>query len=92
MDWIQHVIGPHQYVNKVTRCRIHEVLSTYDPELMDVVACYPDFAMFRHTNPHFALTRTCTLMNGGSCCDTCYHDDRYVKPFNHPTELIRQLS
>ena len=68
------------------------MLSSYDPELMEVVACYPDFAMFRHTNPHFVLTRTGTLMSGGSCCDTCYHDDRYIEPFAHPTGLFETLN
>jgi len=88
MDWVQALVGPHQFLNKVTRCRIQIVLRQYDPELMDVVACYPDFAMFRHTNPHFALTRTQTLMNGGSCCDSCYHDERYVESFVHPASSV----
>ena len=92
MDWVQQVHGPHQYANKVTRCRIHDVLSGYDPALMDVIACYPDFAMFRHTNPHFILTRTQTLIGGGACCDTCYHDDRYVEAFVHPTELFETMN
>jgi len=88
MDWVQAVIGPHQFLNKVTRCRIQIVLSQYDPELMDVVACYPDFALFRHTNPSFVLTRTETLMNGGTCCDSCYHDQRHVESFTHPPSSV----
>lgn len=91
MNWVQAVVDPHQYLNKVTRCRIHEVLSAYDAELMEVVACYPDFAMFRHTNPSFILTRTQTLMNGGTCCDSCYHDDRYVESFVHPSSVFGEL-
>ena len=88
MDWVQGIVGPYQYLNRVTRCRIQHVLSAYDSELMEVVACYPDFAMFRHTNPHFALTRTMTLMNGGACCDSCYHDDRHVESFGHPEKTV----
>ena len=85
MDWISGVISDHQYVNKVTVCRIQKVLAEYgDPELMDVVACYPDFAMFQNVDENFVLTRTQTLMRGGSCCDTCYHDKRYVDGFEHP--------
>ena len=85
MDWISGVIGEHQYVNKVTVCRIQKVLAEYDdPELMDVVACYPDFAMFQNVDENYVLTRTQTLMNGGSCCDTCYHDKRHVEGFEHP--------
>ena len=85
MDWISGAIGEHQYVNKVTVCRIQKVLAEYgDPELMDVVACYPDFAMFRNVDENYVLTRTQTLMKGGSCCDTCYHDKRQVAGFEHP--------
>ena len=85
MDWTAVILGDHQYLNKVTRCRIRDVLlESGDPELLEVVACYPDFAMFRHTNPHFMLTRTQTLLSGADCCDSCYHDDRYVPAFRHP--------
>ena len=85
MNWVSAILGEHQYANKVTKCRIHDVLSAYgDDELMEVVACYPDFAMFRKTNNSFCLTRTQTLMNDGEWCDTCYHDERYVKTFAHP--------
>ena len=85
MDWTSAVLGEHQYLNKVTVCRIQKVLAAYgDPELMDVVACYPDFAMFQNVDENFVLTRTQTLMNGGSCCDTCYHDTRHIVGFEHP--------
>ena len=85
MDWTQVVIDDHQYLNKVTVCRIQKVLADYEPKLMDVVACYPDFAMIRKTHPSFVLTRTQTLMNGGTCCDSCYHDARHVTGFEHPS-------
>lgn len=89
MDWISAVIGEHQYLNKVTVCRIAKVLAEYgESELMEVVACYPDFAMFRKTKDSFRLTRTQTLMNGGCCCDTCYHDVQYVKDFVHPSREV----
>jgi|GEM_PF-1313430 len=89
MNWTSAVLGEHQYLNKVTRCRIRDVLIQQgDSELMDVVACYPDFAMFRHTNPSFVLTRTQTLMSGGDCCDSCYHDSRYVEAFQHPSSSV----
>lgn len=85
MDWISAVMGEHQYLNKVTVCRIQRILAEYgDSELMEVVACYPDFAMFRKTNDSFRLTRTQTLMTGGCCCDTCYHDVRFISNFTHP--------
>jgi len=84
MDWTQAIVGEHQYLNKVTVCRIQRVLAEYDPELMDVVACYPDFAMLRRIHPSFALTRTQTLIGGGTCCDSCYHDERYLPEFEHP--------
>jgi len=84
MDWTQIVVGEHQYLNRVTVCRIQRVLAGYDPKLMEVVACYPDFAMLRKIHESFALTRTQTLMNGGTCCDTCYRDERYVRGFEHP--------
>lgn len=84
MDWTQAIVGEHQYLNKVTVCRIQRVLAEYDPELMDVVACYPDFSMLRKIHPSFALTRTQTLIGGGTCCDSCYHDERYLPEFEHP--------
>lgn len=85
MDWIAAVVSEHEYRNKVTTCLIHKSLSECgDSELMEVVACYPDFTMFRKLNASFCLTRTKTLMNGGDCCDMCYHDERYVPDFVHP--------
>lgn len=85
MDWTVAVMDEGQYINKVTRCRIRDVLLEHgEPELMDVVACYPDFAMFAHSNLDLVLTRTQTLMSGGAFCDSCYHDRRTVKPFSHP--------
>ena len=87
MDWIAAVVSEHEYRNKVTTCGIQKVLAEYgEDELMEVVACYPDFAMFRKLNANFCLTRTKTLMNGGDCCDMCYHDERYVPDFVHPSE------
>ena len=46
---------------------------------------WEDFTMFRKLNANFCLTRTKTLMNGGECCDMCYHDERYVLDFSHPS-------
>ncbi|MFC2082469.1 L-2-amino-thiazoline-4-carboxylic acid hydrolase [Candidatus Bipolaricaulota bacterium] len=94
MDWISAVVSEHQYLNKVTVCRIQKVLAEYDDnELMEVVACYPDFAMFRKTNEYFCLSRTQTLMNGGDYCDSCYHDERFVAEFEHPSaDVFTRLS
>ena len=79
------VVVEYQYLNKVTVCCIQKVLAEYgDSELMEVAACYPDSAMFRKTNDSFRLSRTQTLMNGGCCCDTCYHDVRFISDFAHP--------
>jgi len=89
MDWIAAVISEHEYRNKVTTCAIQKALAKYgDSELMEVVACYPDFTMFRKLNPNFCLTRTTTLMGGGDCCDMCYHDERYVPDFAHPSAEV----
>lgn len=64
---------------------MQNVLAPYgDAELMEVVACYQDFASMRRTNRHFALTRTQNLINGEDYCDTCFHDKRYVHNFVHP--------
>ena len=85
MDWIAAIVSEHEYRNKVTTCVVQKALAEYgDDELMEVVACYPDFTMFRKINANFCLTRTRTLMNGGDCCDMCYHDERYVPGFVHP--------
>lgn len=88
MDWIAGIVSEHQYQNKVTVCAIQRTLAEYDDELMEVVACYPDFALFRKVNPNFCLTRTQTLMGGGNCCDMCYHDERYVSDFVHPSIAV----
>ena len=89
MDWIAAVVSEHEYRNKVTTCVIQKALAEYDDdELMEVVACYPDFTMFRKLNANFCLTRTKTLMNGGDCCDMCYHDERYVANFVHPSAEV----
>lgn len=89
MDWIAAVISEHEYRNKVTVCAIQKALANYgNSELMEVVACYPDFTIFRKVNPSFCLTRTQTLMGGGDCCDMCYHDERYVSDFVHPSAEV----
>lgn len=78
-----------QLLKKVTACRIHRVLEPYgDPELMETIACYPDFASIRKTNEHFALTRTQNLIRGGDCCDTCFHDRRGGGEIVHPSQEI----
>ncbi len=89
MDWIAAIVSEHEYRNKVTTCVIQKALAKYgDSELMEVVACYPDFTMFRKLNANFCLTRTKTLMNGGDCCDMCYHDERYAPDFAHPSAEV----
>ncbi|MFC2079542.1 L-2-amino-thiazoline-4-carboxylic acid hydrolase [Candidatus Bipolaricaulota bacterium] len=88
-DAISALVSEHQCLKKVTACRTHKVLEPYgDPDLMEVVACYPDYASMRRTNEHFALTRTQTLINGGDYCDTCFHDTRFVLDFVHPTRDV----
>lgn len=75
-------------LKKVTACRIHHVLAPFgDPELMQTIACYPDYANIQRTNPHFVLTRTQVLMTGGTCCDTCFHDAR-SSDLRHPSPLV----
>lgn len=52
--------------------------------LLEILACYPDFASIRRTKEHFVLTRSQNLIAGGDYCDTCFHDERYVPDFVHP--------
>ncbi len=85
MVWTNAVLGENRYINKVKKCRIHEVLKEYgDNDLMEVIACYPDFAMFRAIDENFILTRTQSLIGGYEYCDTCYHDKRYFQTIQHP--------
>lgn len=93
-DAVTALVSEHQLLKKVTACRTHKVLAPYaDGEMMEVVACYPDFASIRRTNPSFALTRTQNLVSGGTYCDTCFHDERYVSDFVHPSrEAFAALS
>jgi hypothetical protein len=88
-DAVTALVSEHQCLKKVTACRIHRALAPYgDGELMELVACYPDFASIRRTNEHFALTRTQNLIAGGSYCDTCFHDERYIQNFAHPSREV----
>jgi len=79
----------HRLLKKVSACRIAEVLRPYgDPELMETIACYPDFASIRRTNEHFMLTRTRTLIRDGDYCDTCFHDCRGEAGVAHPSREV----
>lgn len=85
-DAISCLASEHQCLKKVTACRIQKMLAPFgDPDLMDVIACYPDFASIRRTNPHFVLTRTRNLILGDSCCDNCFHDTRGSSTISHPS-------
>ncbi|MCH4886495.1 hypothetical protein EZV73_02895 [Acidaminobacter sp. JC074] len=92
MDWIGIRLNDQAYCNIVTKCRICDIFKTYDSELIELLACYPDFAMFKAINPHFVLTRDQTLIGGGIYCDACYHDDRL--DFKHPSPgwIKKQMS
>lgn len=84
-DAVSALVSEHQLLKKVTSCRTHHVLASFeDGELMEVVACFPDHASIKRSNPHFVLTRTQTLIGGGAYCDTCFHDERHVPDFEHP--------
>ncbi|MFC2094876.1 L-2-amino-thiazoline-4-carboxylic acid hydrolase [Candidatus Bipolaricaulota bacterium] len=86
---ISALMSEHQCLKKVTACRIQKVLAPYrDADLMEVIACYPDFASIRRTNEHFVLTRTRNLIQGGDYCDTCFHDDRGESEIVHPTRDV----
>jgi len=88
-DAVTALRSEHELLKKVTACRIHHVLEPYgDPEIMQVIACYPDFANIRRTNPRFALTRTQDLMIGGDYCDTCFHDQRHADESKHPAQEV----
>lgn len=82
---ISALISEHQCLKKVTACRTQKVLAPYgDADLMEVIACYPDFASIRRTNEFFVLTRTQNLIQGASFCDTCFHDERGASAIVHP--------
>jgi hypothetical protein len=86
---ISALVTAHQCLKKVTACRIQRALAPYgDADLMEVIACYPDYASIRRTNEHFSLTRTQTLMRGEPYCDTCFHDDRGGETPHHPSRNV----
>lgn len=87
-DAISALVSEHQLMKKVTACRTHQALTSFDDGgRMEVIACYPDHASIKRSNPYFALTRTQTLFTG-AYCDTCFHDVRYVSEFAHPTAAV----
>ncbi len=76
---------------RVDRCRLHEVMKPLkDPELSHLLYCYGDYAGVQAENPNFVLTRTTTLMQGGSYCDNCLHDKRHVSEIKHPSQKFYQ--
>ena len=88
-DAISALRSENELLKKVTACRIQKVLEPYgDPELMETIACYPDFASIRKTNEHFVLTRTQNLIRGGEYCDTCFHDVRGAGDDVHPSREV----
>jgi L-2-amino-thiazoline-4-carboxylic acid hydrolase len=63
-----------QYDFNVTRCRYAEMYRALGiPELGVVLSCGRDGALGTGFNPDLKLTRTQTLMEGGTCCDFRYH-------------------
>lgn len=63
----------------VTRCRYAELYHALGiPELGAVLSCNRDFALIEGFNQDATLTRTQTIMQGGSCCDF-----RYRFPIRH---------
>jgi len=88
-DAVSALVSEHQLLKKVTACRTHQVLASFeDEEAMEIIACYPDHASMRRTHPAFVLTRTQTLMAGTDDCDTCFHDLRHVTEFTHPSRDV----
>ncbi len=62
------------YDFNVTRCRYAEMYRALGiPELGAVLSCGRDGALGEGFNPDLKLTRTQTLMEGGTCCDFRYH-------------------
>lgn len=54
----------------VTRCRYAELYEDLEmKELGAVLSCGRDFALVEGFNPHIALTRTQTIMDGAAFCD-----------------------
>jgi len=63
-----------QYDFNVTRCRYAEMYRALGiPELGAVLSCGRDGALGTGFNPDLKLTRTQTLMEGGTCCNFRYH-------------------
>jgi hypothetical protein len=61
------------YDFNVTRCRYAEMYKALGiPELGAVLSCGRDGALGAGFNPHLALTRTQTIMEGAPCCDFRY--------------------
>lgn len=74
---------------KAQKCMWHEILkSCQDSNFAYTVACHADFKMAKKLNPNFTLTRTQTLILGASYCDFCWHDQRIVTDFKHPSKAF----
>ncbi len=74
---------------RVNRCLWADVMRPLnDPQLAHACTCYGDFPQISAINPHFVLTRTMTIMQGGPYCDTCIHDRRHVESIEHPKRSL----
>jgi hypothetical protein len=57
----------------ITRCRYAEMYQSLGiPELGKLLSCSRDHALIQGFNPHIALKRTQTIMEGSSYCDFVY--------------------
>jgi hypothetical protein len=76
-------------VRRVDRCLWHEAMVPLgDPEISYTVCCFADGPQIEALSPHFVLTRTTTLMQGGPFCDHCVHDRRFVDSIEHPVHAF----
>ncbi len=71
IDVLEHT--SERYHFNVTRCRYAEMYRALGiPELGALLSCNRDAALIEGYHPGVQLTRSTTLMQGGSCCDFRY--------------------
>ncbi len=76
-----------QYIFKVTSCIYGEALrNVEDPDMLYYIICFGDFFSPKKANKDFHLTRSQTILQGGTMCDFCYHNLKQIPQPEHPNE------
>ncbi len=86
LEAVIEIIDKGTLIYKVKRCRWAEDLKEFRPKIGYTLMCHQDFERTKNFNPKFVLTRNHTIMEGYEYCDFCYHDMRFKKKVNHPSE------